>query len=71
MQSAAKLLRQAAELAEDAGLQRYLVLRAEALLTDDYQPSDMAWLDMHDNTMDVVIGPIENYEDKLYGYKTV
>lgn len=70
MQSAAKLLRQAAELAEDAGLQRYLVLRAEALLTDDYQPSDMAWLDMHDNTMDVVIGPIENYEDKLYGYKT-
>ena len=70
MQSAAKLLRQAAELAEDAGLQRYLVLRAEALLTDDYQPSDMAWLDMHDNTIDVVIGPIENYEDKLYGYKT-
>jgi len=70
MQSAAKLLRKAAELAEDAGLQRYLVLRAEALLTDDYQPSDMAWLDMHDNTIDVVIGPIENYEDKLYGYKT-
>ncbi len=70
MQSAAKLLRQAAELAEDAGLKRYLVLRAEALLTDDYQPSDMAWLEMHDNTIDVVIGPIENYEDKLYGYKT-
>ena len=70
MQRAAGLLRQAAALAEDAGLRRYLMLRADALLTDDYQPSDLAWLDMHDNTIDVVIGPIENYEDKLYGYKT-
>ena len=70
MQRAADLLRQAAELAEDTGLRRYLMLRADALLTDDYQPSDLAWLDMHDNTIDVVIGPIENYEDKLYGYKT-
>ncbi|MDB4506260.1 Zn-dependent hydrolase [bacterium] len=70
MQRAADLLRKAAELAEDTGLRRYLLLRADALLTDDYQPSDLAWLDMHDNTIDVVIGPIENYEDKLYGYKT-
>jgi len=70
MQHASKLLKQAAELAEDAGLRHYLLLRADALLTDDYQPSDLAWLDMHDNTIDVVIGPIENYEDKLYGYKT-
>ena len=70
MQRVARLLRQAAALAEDAGLRRYLMLRADALLTDDYQPSDLAWLDMHDNTIDVVIGPIENYEDKLYGYKT-
>jgi len=70
MEKAASLLRQAAELAEDAGLRRYLLLRADALLTDDYQPSDLAWLDMHDNTIDIVIGPIENYEDQLYGYKT-
>jgi len=70
MRQAANLLQQAAELAEDAGLRRYLLLRADALLTDDYQPSDLAWLDMHDNTIDVVIGPIENYEDQLYGYKT-
>ena len=68
--AASKLLKQAAELAEDVGLKRYLLLRADALLTDDYQPSDLAWLDMHDNTIDVVIGPVENYEDKLYGYKT-
>ena len=70
MQEAAGLLRKAARLAEDSGLRHYLLLRADALLTDDYQPSDMAWLDMNDNTIDVVIGPIENYEDKLYGYKT-
>lgn len=70
VKSAAELLRQAADLAEDAGLQRYLRLRAQALLNDDYQPSDLAWLDMHNNTIDVVIGPIENYEDQLFGYKT-
>ena len=63
-------LRQAAALAEDAGLKRYLTLRADALATDNYQPSDLAWLDMKTNTIDVVIGPIENYEDELYGYKT-
>lgn len=70
MKRASLLLVRAAELASDAGLRNYLRLRADALLTDDYQPSDLAWLDMHDNTIDVVIGPIENYEDQLYGYKT-
>ena len=64
------LLRQAAELAEDAGLKNYLKLRADALLNDEYQKSDLAWLDMKTNTIDVVIGPIENYEDQLFGYKT-
>jgi hypothetical protein len=67
--AAAEELRQAASLAEDPGLKRYLELRAEALLTDDYRSSDMAWMDMKDNTLDIVIGPIETYEDKLFGYK--
>jgi len=65
----ADLLLEAAELAENAGLKNYLTLRADALLTDNYQPSDMAWLDMKTNQIDVVIGPIENYEDQLFGYK--
>lgn len=69
LELAAAKLREAAELAEDAGLKRYLTLRAEALLTDDYQPSDMAWMDMKTNTLDIVIGPIETYEDRLFGYK--
>ena len=68
-QRAAMRLREAAVLAEDAGLKRYLELRADALLNDDYQPSDLAWMDMKDNTIDVVIGPIETYEDQLFGYK--
>ena len=66
---AADLLRQAAALAEDAGLKRYLELRADALLTDDYQASDLAWMDMKGNTVDMVVGPIETYDDQLYGYK--
>ena len=44
-------------------------MRADALETDDYQPSDMAWMDMKTNTLDIVIGPIETYEDQLFGYK--
>jgi hypothetical protein len=66
----AELLEGAAELAEDDGLRRYLTLRAEALRTDEYRESDMAWMEMRDNTIEVVIGPIENYEDQLFGYKT-
>lgn len=62
-------LKEAAELAENSGLKEYLNLRADALLTDDYQQSDFAWMDMKDNIIDVVIGPIETYEDQLYGYK--
>ena len=53
----------------DPGFRRYLELRAEALLTDDYQASDFAWMDMKDNLIDLVIGPIETYEDQLFGAK--
>lgn len=69
MRRASALLRQAAALAPQASLRRYLELRADALLNDQYQPSDLAWLDMKDNTLEVVIGPIETYEDALFGYK--
>lgn len=69
LQRASARLREAAALAEDAGLRRYLELRADALLSDDFQPSDMAWLEMKTNTLDIVIGPIETYEDALFGYK--
>jgi hypothetical protein len=70
VERAAARLHEAAALAEDAGLRNYLELRAQALLSDDYRPSDMAWMDMKTNRLDVVIGPIENYEDQVYGYKS-
>jgi hypothetical protein len=66
---AAGLLRQAAELAVDAEFANYLVMRASALETDNFQPSDMAWMDMKNNPIELVIGPIETYEDLLFGYR--
>jgi len=69
IEKAADLLDRAAEIAEDEGLKKYLRLRAKALRTDDYRESDMAWMDMKNSNIDYVIGPIENYEDHLYGYK--
>lgn len=65
----AKLLRQAAALAEDEGFKKYLTMRAEAIEKDDYLKSDFAWMAMKNNMLEVVIGPIETYEDQLFGYK--
>lgn len=70
VKKASALLLECAALSEDAGLKKYLELRADALLTDNYQPSDMAWMDMKTNGIDIVIGPVENYEDALYNYKS-
>ena len=67
---ASKLLIKASELAEDQGFKDYLALRATALMTSQYFESDMAWMDMKSNDIDFVVGPIENYEDQLYNYKT-
>ncbi|MGK0374639.1 MAG: hypothetical protein ACJA2E_001111 [Arenicella sp.] len=64
------LLLQAAALADDKEFANYLTLRASALKTNDYQASDMAWMSMKDNPVEVVIGPIETYQDALYGYRS-
>jgi len=67
---ASKLLLEAAALADDKEFANYLTMRSKALLTDDYQASDFAWMDMKNNPIDVVIGPIETYEDQLVGYRS-
>lgn len=67
LNKAAGLLMRAAELSEDASLRNYLQKRAAALTSSDYRASDLAWLDMKTNGIDIIIGPIETYEDKLLG----
>ncbi|ATD07431.1 MULTISPECIES: hypothetical protein [Pseudoalteromonas] len=69
LDKAAELLRQASKLAQDKEFANYLNLRADALVNNSYQASDFAWMDMKNNPIDVVIGPIETYEDQLFGYR--
>ena len=70
LKNTADLLRAAAKLAESTDFASYLKLRAAALISDEYQVSDMFWMGVRDNEIDVVIGPIENYEDALFGYRS-
>jgi len=69
LETAADGLKKAAALVGSPSLRKYLSLRAEALLTGDTYASDLAWLDVKDNLIDVVIGPIETYDDRLLGLK--
>ena len=69
LQAAARALQDAAALADSPSLRRYLSLRAEGLLKGEYYASDRAWLEVKDNPIDVVIGPIETYGDRLLGLK--
>jgi hypothetical protein len=69
LMKAANLLNAAAKLADNSEFSNYLKLRAEALLSDNFQKSDFAWMDMKTNPIELVIGPIETYEDLLLGYR--
>lgn len=70
LEPAARLLREAADLSEDAQFARFLRLRANALLTDDYYESDLAWLDLKDPKFDLIFAPYETYLDDVLGVKT-
>jgi hypothetical protein len=70
LEKASGHLMQAAEICEDTELKNYLELRAAALLNNTYDDSDIAWINMKSNTLDIIIGPTEHYEDKLYNYRT-
>ena len=65
---AAALLKEAAGLTDNASLKRFLNLRADAFLSNDYYESDLAWMDL-DAPLDITIGPYETYNDELFGYK--
>ena len=69
LEAAATALREAAEHADNPSLERFLRLRAESFLTDDYFDSEIAWMRLEDNLIEPTIGPYEVYEDGLFGYK--
>ncbi len=66
---AANLLKEAADLSENETVAHYLRTRADAFLSNDYYESDIAWMDMKDHQIEVVIGPYEVYEDAMFNYK--
>src|SRR5262249_30879962 len=63
-------LREAATLSPDKAFAGFLRLRAEALLTDDYYKSDIAWLELENPKFDIIFAPYETYLDDLLGVKT-
>src|SRR5277367_473187 len=69
LEPAAKALRAAAQLSNDAAFAKFLRLRADALLSDDYFPSDLAWLDLKHPKFDIIFAPYETYMDSLLGVK--
>ncbi len=69
LEPAAGDLREAAALSDDPAFANFLRLRADALLTDDYLKSDLAWLDLKDPKFDVIFAPYETYDDGLLGVK--
>jgi hypothetical protein len=68
LEKLAALLKEAADATDNASLKKFLSLRADAFLSNDYRPSDFAWMDL-DSPVDVTIGPYETYNDELFGYK--
>lgn len=69
LEPAAKLLKEAAQVTENPSLKKYLDSRADAFASNDYYQSDIDWVLLKDHKLEVVIGPYEVYEDKLFGYK--
>ncbi len=65
-----ELLDQAIEITDNPSMKKYLVERKKSLQTNDYYPSDMAWMDLRNSNLDFVFGPIENYDDAFNSVKT-
>jgi len=69
LEPAARDLREAAVLSTDSAFANFLRLRAEALLSDDYFNSDLAWVDLKDPKFDIIFAPYETYLDDVLGVK--
>jgi hypothetical protein len=69
LERASSLLKEAADLVDNQSLKDYLNLRAVAIITDMYRESDLAWMDIKENNIDFIVGPIQDLEDRLFGAK--
>jgi len=69
LEPAAHALREAADLSDDKAFANFLRLRADALLSDNYYPSDVAWVDLENPKFDIIFAPYETYLDDLLGVK--
>jgi len=69
LEPAATALRDAADLSDDTTFAEFLRKRADALLSDDYYPSDLLWVDLKNSKFDIIIAPYESYLDDLLGVK--
>ncbi|EGC40537.1 hypothetical protein DICPUDRAFT_73875 [Dictyostelium purpureum] len=69
IKKAASLLESASKYSTNQSFKNYLKLRAKALRTDEYYESDIAWMDLTNNTIDFIVGPIESYADGFKGIK--
>ena len=70
LEPAARSLREAAEASDDKAFANFLRLRADALLSDDYYASDLAWVDLKNPKIDIIYAPYETYLDDVLGVKT-
>jgi len=70
LEPAAADLREAARLTPDPAFAKFLRMRAAALLSDNYFPSDLAWLELKNPRVDIIFAPYETYLDNLLGVKT-
>ncbi len=69
LEPAEKALRAAADLSDDKAFAKFLQMRADALLSDNYFDSDIAWLELKRPKVDVIFAPYETYDDGLLGVK--
>ncbi|ABF42448.1 Zn-dependent hydrolase [Candidatus Koribacter versatilis Ellin345] len=70
LEPAARALKEASALARDKAFANFLRMRADALLNDDYYPSDVAWLELQNPRFDIIMAPYETYLDDLLGVRT-
>ena len=69
LEKIASYLKAAADITIKPSVKNYLLKKADALLSDNYYDSSIAWLEMNDSKMDLVIGPDEVTDDQLLGIK--